>query len=385
MAGAKFMPETLAIQLVGDLILDEPNPDALFDLSRKQLGASDVLVGHVEVPHTARGIETHFDVPAPASDPANLAALQRAGFHVATLGGNHIADAGPNGVEDTVAELRRLGIATTGAGINLADARRPAVIERGGVRLGFLSYNCVGPRESWAGPDRAGCAYIHVLTHYELNHASPGGPPDVYTFAEPKTLEDMAADIEALREQVDIVTVALHKGLGHTPATVGMYERQIAKAVIDAGAHVVVGHHAHILQGMEVYKDRPIFHGLGNFAISTKALNIEGNSSSERRAWAERRRKLFGFEPDAEYLTYPFHPEAKNALIAYCEVDLKGVKSAGFIPCFINRHSQPEVPGDNERGRAVAGYVEDITARAGLKAEFEWVGNRVQFYWRSNS
>src|SRR6187455_3358658 len=102
MAGAKFMPETLAIQLVGDLILDEPNPDALFDLSRKQLGASDVLVGHVEVPHTARGIETHFDVPAPASDPANLAALQRAGFHVATLGGNHIADAGPNGVEDTV-------------------------------------------------------------------------------------------------------------------------------------------------------------------------------------------------------------------------------------------------------------------------------------------
>ena len=109
------MPDTLTMQLVGDLILDEPDPDALFDLARRQLRMGDVLVGHVEVPHTARGIETNFDVPAPASDPANLAALQRAGFHVATLAGNHIADAGPHGVEDTVAELHRLGIATTGA------------------------------------------------------------------------------------------------------------------------------------------------------------------------------------------------------------------------------------------------------------------------------
>jgi Bacterial capsule synthesis protein PGA_cap len=382
------MPDTLTMQLVGDLILDEPDPDVLFDLARAQLGIGDILVGHVEVPHTARGIEANFDVPAPASDPANLTALQRAGFHVATLAGNHIADAGPYGVEDTVAELHRLGIATTGAGMNRAEARRPALIERSGVRLGFLSYNCVGPRESWAGRNRAGCAYVHVLTHYELSHASPGGPPDVYTFADPGTLDDMVADLETLRNHVDIAIVALHKGLGHTPATVGMYERQIARAAIDAGAHVVVGHHAHILQGMEVYRNRPIFHGLGNFAISTKALNIDGNSSPERRAWAERRRKLFGFEPDPEYLTYPFHPEAKNAIVAYCEFDREGIKSAGFTPCFVNRHSQPEVLGrdvsDNERGRAVARYVEDITARAGLNAEFKWLGDRVQFYQRSD-
>jgi len=378
------MAESLTIQLVGDLILDEPHPDALFDLARAELQSSDVLVGHVEVPHTARGVATHFDVPAPASDPGNLAALRRAGFHVATLAGNHIADAGPYGVEDTVAELRRLSIATAGAGMNLAQARRPALIEQNGVRLGFLSYNCVGPRESWAGPNRPGCAYVHVLTHYELTHASPGGPPDVYTFANPKTLDDMAADVEALCSQVDIAIVALHKGLGHTPATVGMYERQVAKAAIDAGAHAVIGHHAHILQGMEVYRNRPIFHGLGNFAIATKALNIDGNFSPERRAWAERRRKLFGFEPDPQYVTYPFHPEARNAIIAYCEVDREGIKSAGFTPCFVNRHSQPEVLDAHGRGRAVARYVEDITARAGLKAEFEWVGDRVQFYRRSS-
>jgi poly-gamma-glutamate synthesis protein (capsule biosynthesis protein) len=376
--------EILTLQMVGDLILDEPDADSLFDLARDQLRHADFLVGHVEVPHTRRGIEARFDVPAPASDPANLTALQRAGFHIATLAGNHIADAGWNGVEDTVAELRRLGMATTGAGRNLMEARRPASVERDGVRLGCLSYNCVGPRESWAGKDRAGCAYVHVLTHYELDHASPGGPPTVYTFAEPNTLEAMSADIETLRKDVDVLMVALHKGLGHTPATVSMYERQVAKAAIDAGADVVVGHHAHILQGMEVYKNRPIFHGLGNFAISTKALNVDGNSSPERRAWAERRKKLFGFEPDPEYLTYPFHPEAKNAIIAHCEVDRDGVRTAGFRPCFVNRHSQPEVLGNDERGQAVARYVEQITSRAGLKAAFEWTGDYVQFYWRKN-
>jgi poly-gamma-glutamate synthesis protein (capsule biosynthesis protein) len=194
----------------------------------------------------------------------------------------------------------------------------------------------------------------------------------------------MSADIEALRKEVDVLMVALHKGLGHTPATVGMYERQVAKAAVDAGADVVVGHHAHILQGMEVYKDRPIFHGLGNFAISTKALNVDGNSSPERRAWAERRKKLFGFEPDPDYATYPFHPEAKNAIIAYCEVDRSGILAAGFRPCFVNRYSQPEVLGDDARGRDVARYVEQMTLRAGLNAVFEWDGDQVQFYRRKN-
>lgn len=378
------MAERLLIQLVGDLILDEPNPDVLFDRARPRLLDCDLLVGHVEVPHSIRGEEAHVDVPAPASDPANLAALPRAGFHVATLAGNHIADAGPNGVEDTVETLHRLGIATTGAGMSLAEARRPAIVERQGLRFGFLSYNCVGPRDSWAGTARAGCAYIHVLTHYELDHASPGGPPTVYTFAEPKTLEAMAADVEMLRPSVDILTVALHKGTGHTPATVGMYERQIARSAIDAGADVVVGHHAHILQGMEIYRDRPIFHGLGNFAIATKALSIDGNSSPERLAWAERRRKLFGFEPDPEYVTYPFHPEAKNAIIAVCEVDHHGVHSAGFTPCFVNKLSQPEVLGADDRGRAVAGYVRDITNRAQLNGSFEWEGDRVLFYRRKS-
>jgi len=60
--------------------------------------------------------------------------------------------------------------------------------------------------------------------------------------------------VEKLRGEVDVLIVALHKGIGHTPAALAMYERPLAKAAIDAGADIVVGHHAHILRGIELYK-----------------------------------------------------------------------------------------------------------------------------------
>ena len=370
---------TLKLMLVGDLILDEPEPDLFFEAARSTLQEADLLVGHVEIPHTHRGQENTSDVPAPPGNPDNLAALKRAGFHVATLAGNHIFDAGPCGVEDTIAALRQLGIATTGAGMHLAEARKPAMVGRQGTRVGTLSYNCVGPKESWADEKKAGCAYVCVITHYELDHATPGGPPRIYTFAEPESTDAMLADIEKLRREVDVLIVALHKGIGHTPAVLAMYERPLAKAAIDAGADIIVGHHAHILRGIEVYKGRPIYHGLGNFVTVTRALNIEENPSPKRLGWARRRRELFGFEPDPNYPTYPFHPEARNTMIAVCEIGPEGVRKAGFIPCRVNPKGQPEICGNDTRGREVVSYIEQITMKAALRADFRREGNWIRF------
>jgi poly-gamma-glutamate capsule biosynthesis protein CapA/YwtB (metallophosphatase superfamily) len=368
----------LKLMAVGDLILDEPEPDSFFELTRSTLKGADVLVGHVEVPHTRRGRESTSDVPAPPSDPDNLAALKRAGFHVATLAGNHLFDAGPDGIKDTIATLRRLGIATAGAGMCLEEARRPAVVARRGLSVGTLSYNCVGPKDSWANGKKAGCAYVYVITHYELDHATPGGPPRIYTFAEPESTDAMLADIEKLRRGVDVLIVALHKGIGHTPAVLAMYERPLAKAAIDAGADIVVGHHAHILRGIEIYKNRPIYHGLGNFVTVTRALNMEANASPKRAEWARRRQELFGFEPDPDYPTYPFHPEARNAMIAVCEISADGIRKAGFIPCRVNPEGQPEICSGDARGRAVASYIEQITRKAALHTKFEWDGGMVR-------
>lgn len=250
----------ITIASVGDLILDEPDPASLLAPAAPLLREADVTVGHVEVPHSTATGQASTDVPAPPADPAALTALREAGFDVATLAGNHIYDAGGIGVVDTVRHAREAGLVPVGAGADLAEAREPAIVERGGLRVGVLSYNCVGPRESWATSGKPGCAYVHVLTHYELDHASPGGPPKVYTFADPDSLEAMADDVRRLRADVDVVLVSLHKGIGHTPAAVAMYERPVARAAVDAGADAVFSHHAHIMRGIETYRGRPIFH-----------------------------------------------------------------------------------------------------------------------------
>ena len=225
----------MRIVLLGDLILDEEDPDALFEPSRELLCSADLVVGQVEVPHSRRGSVQSTDVPARPSDPDNLAALERIGLDVATLAGNHIADAGRDGIEDTLEGLHALGIATAGAGMSLDEARRPALADVGGRTVGVLSFNCVGPRDGWARPSKPGCAYVEVLTHYELEHAGPGGPPRIYTFATPESLCAMRDDIVALREQADVVVVALHKGIGHVRARLAQYERDVAHAAIDCG------------------------------------------------------------------------------------------------------------------------------------------------------
>ncbi len=363
------MSDSLRLLLVGDLILDEPDPDSFFDASRELLKSADLVVGQVEVPHTSRGVPSSVDVPAPPADPAHLGALARAGLGVATLAGNHIFDSGPNGIEDTIGALTELGIASAGAGMTIDEARRPAIVERAGLRVGVLSYNCVGPRESRATSRKAGAAPLDVLTHYELDHAGPGGPPRVYTFVTPESLDALRADVLRLREAVDVVVVAFHKGIGHLPVVVHSYERELGHVAIDCGADVVVGHHAHILRGIEIYRGKPVFHGLGNFVAVTHALTPDG--ADELAAWARRRRELFGFEPDPAMPFYPFHPESRNTMIADCRIT-DGPVEAGFVPCWIDDRGRP-VPG----GEEVARYVERITAEAGFDTSFRGDGERI--------
>jgi poly-gamma-glutamate synthesis protein (capsule biosynthesis protein) len=363
---------------VGDIILDEPGLAPCFDSSRAATRSADLTIGHVEVPHTTRGVQQKTAVPAPPADPKHLESLQAAGFDVITLAANHAYDQGEPGIVDTIETLRGLGMATAGTGLNLSAARQPAVVERGGLRFGVLSYNTVGPTESWASATKPGCAYLRVITHYEQDHHSPGAPPTVYTFTPLADVEALAADIAALRPRCDVLTVAFHKGVVHTPATVLDYEKQIARAAIDGGADVVIGHHAHILRGIEIYRGKPIYHGLGNWVCVTRALNYASNADSpERQAWALRRKKMFGFEPDPEYPLYPFHPEAKQTIVAKCVVDGRGNVEARFLPAFVDKTYQPVLLGRDERGQQVFEYVARISREASLSSSFAWDGDEV--------
>lgn len=345
----------------GDLVLDEPRPDHWLSGIAPALSSAALSIGHLEVPHTHSKREMSGDVPAPGAPPEHLRALRAAGIDAVTLAGNHIADCGAEGIADTIAELDRLGIAHAGAGMTLAAAREAAWLEAGGVKIALLSYNCVGPQRGWATDLGAGCAYVRV---------TPAGGEDIapastLEMPDPVSVTQMARDVQRAREAgAGICIVALHKGIVHVPARLAPYERPIAHAAIAAGADLVIGHHAHILRGIEFHHGRPIFHGLGNGCVVTRALSPD-QSHPARAAWARRRREMFGFEPDPAYFLAPFHPEAVHGLLARIVCSAGRIQEVGIIPIHFEPPGRP-VLALGARADAVCRYLHRINQDAGL-------------------
>ena len=345
------------ILVTGDLVLDVPDAQYWLSGIAPALAGPELVIGHLEVPHCRGGEEAGFDVPAPGADPDNLAALVDAGFDMLSLAGNHMTDCGAQGIAETIAELDRLGIAQTGAGPDLATARKAAMAK--GVAL--LSYNCVGPQEGWASAKQAGYAYLRIVTA----DGSPINPTAPLEHVSAEAVEMLRKDIAAVdRTASDVVIVALHKGIVHTPARLAPYERAIAHAAIDAGADAVISHHAHIVRGIEFYRSRPIFHGLGNGCVVTTALSPDQDHAG-RAEWARRRKALFGFEPDPAYTLAPFHPEAVNAMIGRLVRRADGMLGVGIIPVHVEAPGRP-VLASGARAREIADYIERITVDAGL-------------------
>ena len=173
--------------------------------------------------------------------------------------------------------LDALGIPHTGAGANVAAARAPAIVERDGVRYGFLQRSSVyWPTNHEAGANSTGIAVIRAHTAYQVPmHKTrpeippmnrPGIPPVIITWADPDYLRAFTEDIAALRAQADIVVASCHWGLHKE---VLAYMREIGHAAIDAGADIVIGHGPHYSLPVEVYRGKPIFYGLGSFSFHT--------------------------------------------------------------------------------------------------------------------
>lgn len=355
-----MMDDTIDLALAGDLVLDEPDVGHWLSGIAPRLRAADIAIGHLEVAHTASRYELVGDIPAPGAPPENLAALVDAGFTMVSLAGNHIADSGPQGIADTLAGLDEHGVLHAGAGMNLAEARRPAIATRKEHKVALVSYNCVGPESSWASETRAGCNFLPIGT----DDGSPVTPRANLKHMLPEALEILGADIAAARADADFVIVALHKGIVHTPAMLAPYERPISHAAIERGADAVISHHAHIVRGIEFHRGRPIFHGLGNGCVVTRALSPDQDHVA-RAEWARKRREMFGFEPDPAYTLAPFHPEAINSFIGRVTLGADGTVSAGLIPVHIEAPGRPVV-AQEPRAREIADYVEAITLKAGL-------------------
>lgn len=198
----------------------------------------DVLVGNLEGTFTERGerADKYYTFRAP---PALAYTLRDAGFDAVSLANNHALDFGPVGLADTVESLDRLGVAHFGAGEDAAEAARPLVVEARGWRLALLGFSAV--RSSvFAGEARPGVAEASV--------------------------EAVQAAVEAAAPDADAVIVVFHFGTEYD-ATPTEQQRTLAHAAVDAGATLVVGHHAHALQPWERRGEALILYGLGNFVF----------------------------------------------------------------------------------------------------------------------
>jgi poly-gamma-glutamate synthesis protein (capsule biosynthesis protein) len=244
--------ECLTIGAVGDLMLGnrtEPflkefGPAYPFAEVAPFLKKADVVVGNLESPISTRGKAVENKKFTLRAGPIAAEALNKAGIRVVTLANNHSMDFGPLALQDTLAILGENGILPTGAGMDLDDARSPAMVKVKGKTLAFLSYSLTFPLEFFASAKRPGTA--------------------------PGYMEFVKADIEKVRPAADIVVVSFHWG-AELMTTAKDYQIELGHQAIDWGADLVLGHHPHVLQELEVYRGRLIAYSLGNFVFGSES------------------------------------------------------------------------------------------------------------------
>ncbi len=278
----------VVIQAAGDVMIGGRwektlSKDGYFHAFEKiapELKKGDITLVNLEAPFTSRGREYTEKKYRFRVNPSAVTALKRAGITAVTLANNHIMDFGNTGLSDTIRLLDEQGIDHIGAGENLAAARKPLIKDIRGTKVGILGYSLVQPIEFWAGEKRPGTAPL----------------------LEKLLLEDIAK----LKKQVSILIVTVHWG-EEGKTRLRPYQPRLAKMMIDAGADAVIGHHPHILQGVERYKRGIIFYSLGNFAFAHKSrialrtmlvrFRFDGNRRSAELVPVNIQHKEVGFQP----------------------------------------------------------------------------------------
>ncbi|MFZ4854824.1 MAG: CapA family protein [Desulfuromonadaceae bacterium] len=290
----------IIINAVGDImlagkwasLLQQKGYDYPFNGVRKELAAGDINLANLESPIAKSGKEYSGKKYRFRAEPQVAKALRSAGLNLVTLANNHSMDFGGEALAETLQHLSDNGIAWIGAGENLSEARKMALYTIKGKKIAFLAFSLTQPIDFFARQDRPGTA--------------PG-------YEKPVT-----ADIAGARNKADYVIVSFHWGK-ESNATVQQYQRNAAHNAIEAGADVIIGHHPHILQGIERYKNGIIFYSLGNFTFASKSPAADV-SAIIRLTMADNRREAEILPLDVLNRRVNFQPQL-----------LKGAKGAAVI------------------------------------------------------
>lgn len=359
---------------VGDLGSESPHPEKFFAKVAPELQAADLTFGQLELTISDRGARVPQVRHTGKADPSFARVLKRAGFDCVGWASNHTVDWGAEGCLDTLAAIEDAGLVGLGAGPNLEAARRIRVQEISGIRVAVLAYCSILPQDYWATEKRPGCAPLRAFTHYEqIEHDQPGTPARIRTFPHPDDLRGLEDDVRRARGLADVVIVSMHWGLHFIPAAIAEYQPIAGRAAIDAGADLVIGHHSHILKGVEMYRGRAIFYGIGNFALELPMTEAHIASPHFR----ELLELNADWEPSVES-QYNFPHDSRKTIAVTCKLTREGVSEVGFRPAYISLDAVPEfLKPDDPRFDEVVRYMSSITHGAGLDAEFTLAGDQV--------
>jgi len=245
----------------------------LFSGVKDLVSSADIAFANLESP------ASYLGAPYPGkpenitfrADPATLFGVAWAGFDVLSMANNHMNDYGPKALAETLDFIDLLGMRRCGAGIDAEDARAPAVIDRDGVRFVFLGY----AEPIWSVVAARSAAAARAYARAEARLACSPSPPHASYVADtsragvaPMETGAILADIRRVRNILapDYLFVSLHWGEEHQHMP-SESQRTLARAIIDAGATAVLGHHPHVLQALERYHGGLIIYSLGNFVF----------------------------------------------------------------------------------------------------------------------
>lgn len=241
--------EKIILLAVGDIMLDrgveymvlkEGRGDYFFPFSEiaSYLQRGDVIFGNLESVISDKG--ENVGVPYPfCAEPAAIKGLTSAGFDVLSVANNHLFDYGREAMEDSLKRLKEAGIDYVGAGFSLNEARGPVVKKVGQTKIAFFAYTNLGPKSWQAKENKSGIVWLN---------------------------ESFEEDIRRAKETNDLVVVSFHFG-DEYQAKPNASQELWAKKAIDAGADLVIGHHPHVVQPLEKYKEGYIAYSLGNFVF----------------------------------------------------------------------------------------------------------------------
>lgn len=234
----------VTLTAVGDIRLDGPvaaiaarDGDAAPSRAVKDLLAADIAFANLETPVTTRGAKTVKTWNFRAK-PQYLRIVKEAGFTVLNIANNHVWDYGRDGFLDTLDALEKGGWTYVGGGRDRAAAEDVRRVEFEGLTVGILGLTSTHPEAGWAGKNKPGVAYSDFRRIQEI--------------------------VGRAKKRCDVLVVSFHGGteLADDPNDI---QKAVARAAVDAGADLFLGHHPHVLQPIELYKGKPILYSLGNF------------------------------------------------------------------------------------------------------------------------